>query len=751
MKIAVMTWFHYDNYGTVLQAASLVKLLRQFGHEADIIDYFPQDRILRMPKTSRSGRVLRRFMKARQASAGGKNPIITTQISGETFDLFRAQNMTLTDYCATLTDLERLNDEYDAFVCGSDRIWLPMYFDPRFYLDFVQDPLRMIAFAPSILDTGDTDPLILKKMQTLISRFTHLSVREEEGRHFLGEMFGKKTQELADPLLLVDREEWGSKLQLPGEEEEHYLLAVFQGENRSYWDAADKLAARLGLTFRIIPIRSQDLTRTGALTDPVGPVDYISIIRNADYICTDSYHATILSLLFEKQFCCFERFTRRGQLALNIRIRHILDAVGLGSRLYSIDAPLERYLEMIDYIPVNYKLEALKITSREFLRSSLEKVEAHVAEAQEKKRHILQGYSLCSGCGACAVVCEQQAVQVNLQEDGTLRAVVDEEKCIRCGRCRMVCPFQNEAQGKTVAEGRLLSYQDEEDGLRINASAGALCARLSRILHEKGWAVAGCVFDEETQHAMHTVVLPEDDALLLDAFRGSKYMQSDFSSALSILSSQEGPSAIFALPCQIDAARKVFWNREDILYIEILCGGVPPYLLYEKYRKSFRGRSGLHAENFALALSFRQVPQQGRYVRVTDGDSEKVIPRQKDAFTRVTDSRIYFCESCYECRWRERSAADLRIGDYRIGLPSDLETMESSCLCMTEKGKQLLNDLMTSGYWEGLHKKNLEQYLMQSPGGNPPRPVFYEELCSRFQDEKVSLSKILGEYVKPFE
>ena len=752
MKIAVMTWFHYDNYGTVLQAAALVKLLRQFGHEADIIDYFPQEHVLCLPRISRRRRLFRRFLRSgRPTAAVSGNPVITTRISGEVFDRFRSETMTLTDYCATLTDLERLNDEYDAFVCGSDRIWLPMYYDPRFYLDFVNDPLRMIAYAPSILDTEDIDPLVMEKMKALISRFTYLSVREEEGRKLIGEVFGKKTQELADPLLLVDREEWGSRLQLPGEDEEHYLLAVFQGENRSYKDAADKLAARLGLVLKMIPIRSADLKMAGAIADPVDPVEYMSLIRNADYICTDSYHATIIALLFEKQFCTFERYTKRDQLPLNIRVRHILDSVGLISRLYTIDAPLERYLEVIDYIPVNYKINALRITSKEFLRTSLEKVEAHAAETQERKRHILQGYSLCIGCGACEAVCEQHAVKVELQDSGELRAVVDEEKCVHCERCRMVCPFQNEAQGKTIAESTLLSYQDEEEEMRLNASAGALCARLSEILHDSGMAVAGCVFDEATQKAFHTMVLPEDDKEALSGFKGSKFMQSGFSSVLQALSGREGPAVIFGTPCQIEGARRVFWNRNDIVYIEIICGGVPPYLLYEKYRRSFRGRQGLNAESFAIVPSFRQVPQSGRYVRVSDGASEKVIPRKKDAFTRVIDSRVYLCEACYECRWRDRSAADLRIGDYRMGVPADLETSQSICICMTPKGRDLLNQLMIAGYWEGLHKRKLEDYLIQTPGGNPPKPVFYEEMRAKFMDEKTAIAKILNDYVKPFE
>ena len=90
MKIAVMTWFHYDNYGTVLQAAALSRVLKGYGHQVDIIDYFPGDRCLVLPEKKWSRRLFRQWVDSRSAS---RDPVITTQVSGERFDAFRAAEL----------------------------------------------------------------------------------------------------------------------------------------------------------------------------------------------------------------------------------------------------------------------------------------------------------------------------------------------------------------------------------------------------------------------------------------------------------------------------------------------------------------------------------------------------------------------------------------------------------------------------------------------------------------------------------
>ena len=887
MKIAIMTRFHQDTYGTVLQAAALRLVLGKMGHEAYIIQYIPEGSVVTLPSDTVQEQLA---WAVKQSRMDDRDPVLSGPDLSDAFSCFRDRFLRMTSFCATLSDLEALNESYDAFICGSDQIWYPEYFDSHYYLDFVEDPERMVAYAPCILEADQIDPCIKHQMKKLISRFIHLSVREQDGRRLLDAQFGEKTEEVADPLLLIEDGQWDTLLAGQSEtdstKEEPYLLAFFQGNHRTYWGAAQKLADRLKLNLRIIPWHVSDLTRDGAVRECVDPLRFVSLIRGASYICTDSFHATALSIRFRKEICCFDRYTERGQLWQNARIIHILDAVGLSERRYDSEAPLERYLKEIDYVPVNYKLDALLLKSRQYLETSLKEVEQFNSGRAVKTKHVLEGYSLCCACGACLAVCPKKAVRIEYDEQyAGCRAFVDERKCIRCGECAAVCPFRNEVNGMSLTLGSFFSYLDDEaldaihidvhkigmteendrkqiterevqsanasgvkisedavtgteaeetgakdrlkteenkpenaekeetgtedtktediktadpgtedikaadpetedietknteeadievkgtetkdteaknaetadtaaddyrtedaetdqfrtekvtredaetaaDGQKYESSAGGLAYRLAVLLHAGGITVAGCVYDEETKRAHHVVVRPSEPASKLEAFRGDKYHQSNFSEIWEDLPDNEEPVAIFGTPCQIAGAYRVLKQRSRIYYIEISCQGLPSGLLHQKYERTSKKKRW---------LIFRQLPPIEEILR----------------FAKLGGC---YLETCYECRWRDVSPADLRIGDLREDFPGRRgKDGSSTVISLTDHGKELLRMLMLSGYWEGLHREELSSYLMVHSFANPVKPVFYDELMEKLRDDKVSMKRILHEYAKPFE
>ncbi len=770
MKIAIMTWFHIDNYGTVLQAAALSHVLRQKGHEVDVIRYFPKEQVNTMPDRSMRKALVRRI---REQQRERRNPGTVSRLAGEDFQAFRDRYLNLTDYYSTMTDLESLNDTYDAFICGSDLIWLPRYFDSHFYLDFVHDTECMIAYAPSLLDDGQNDARVLEEMGNLIRRFKHLSVRESDGRRMLSSEFEIHTEEVADPVLMLTSDEWEAFLEMgntkaitaaeteeakaiekdeketpeieteqaidgemqtaasqgegsPTEESEGTMLVCFQGDHFLYWEAVDKLAARLNLRMQVIPIHENDLRREGCIEEPVSPTQFVERIKEASYVCTDSYHATALSILYKKEFCCFERYTERGEQGRNSRIHHILDVVGLSQRIYESEKPLENYLAQIDWIPVNYKLDALRLKSHRYLDDALDAVRTHIEakEGQSPKSHVLDTYSLCTGCGACEAVCAEHAVKVTLSDAGFLEAKVEEEKCTSCSRCLEVCPMREAIYGKRIAAGRLLSYLDEEMDMRQSAAAGGLSGRLAKILHERGYAIAGCVYDDEQQMARHVLIRPEDESELLEHLKGNKYLQSDLKDLWQELAAYEGPLALFAAPCQIAALKKALYGRENTYYIDCVCSGVPSVHLYRKYLKSMKKRKG---------------------------PFYWLLPRA-DSFERMRQLDECSMRSCYECRWRDISAADLRIGDMRTEFAGHRGSVDGNLVIdMNDAGEQLINLLMTSGYWEGLKKEDIVAYITTCPPQNPIKPIFYDELMSRLADEKISMRRLVNEYVHPFE
>ena len=149
---------------------------------------------------------------------------------------------------------------------------------------------------------------------------------------------------------------------------------------------------------------------------------------------------------------------------------------------------------------------------------------------------------------------------------------------------------------------------------------------------------------------------------------------------------------------------------------------------------------------------------------------------KKDGLSRMLELGSCCSKACYNCRWRDRSCADLRIGTADASgtgekdagmirvLPAknELPTLSSGAygnrkeditavFCLSTQGRQMLNLLMTEGYWEGLHKQQAAPYLQQLRTVNHPLPVYYPELIALLRDEKASLRKVLNEYARPIE
>ncbi len=889
MKIAIMTFYEQNAYGVVLQAAALRHYLVSLGHEADLVRYVSDGKVAVLPSGSpRAGFIA----EARMILKNNRNPIMADTANAEGFDRFREKHLTMTDPCVTLSDLEGLNEKYDAFVCGSGNVWSAASFDPHMFLDFVKDPGRMIAYAPSFLYEGNEDDLTLRRIGELIRRFEHLSVREETGRRLMNDYYGIHTEEVADPVLLLEPEDWQELLgdewaqstaEEPGEagpqenepsekipeetseetseeiseetSEENsektseeaaeaeengevadaqadapeetfredppvrprrsgYLLAYFLSDQKSYRASAMNLAQREHLEVKTIPFRESDLEQPGAIRDEVDPARFVNLVKDASYVCTDCYHAALLAILFHRELCCFNRFRKGDRVGLNARMVHILDAVGMLGRLYDDNTPIEQYLERTDYIPVQYKLDALRLKSRDFLSKSLSQVKAYTLSCNRSIRHVREIYSLCCGCGACVGVCPADAVSLKKTPNGFMEAVVDENICRRCGRCSRVCPMRDARTGELLEDAFALSYSDEDETAVAASDGGGLSFRLSRVLRDRGWAVAGCIFNEKRQRAEHVVVLPEgmeppwaeiqtaladeseplpeeeengeiqngadyetgkDPAVLLQKMQGAKLMQSDLGRLWHKLEALSCPVLFFGTPCQCAAAKKRFPDREDIFYVDMICSGVPSDLLLARYISAFRGKGGMAD---SVEVTFRGKNRKGKeVVRISDGTKVKETPVRRDSMARVLATGACSGEFCYDCRWRDRSCADLRLGSANASCLERYETDISMrrvaeekkpaaldkgtfgrrkddvtvALCMNQRGKTMLDMLMVDGYWEGLHKQDASNYLKAVRQKNNPKPVYYSELMETLRNERVSIRKLLNEYVKPIE
>ena len=368
--VGIMTWFQYRNYGSALQATALAEIIKKIGYSPIIIKYYynkvdPIDNIQKLQFFY--------YRVINHIKYRGKQTYRSEERENK-FEKFLLHNLRFTDECVSTTELEALNDRFSCFVCGSDQIWGTTYFKPHYFLDFVSDDRKKIAYAPSIGTPRIDNKKIEKEMKRLCSSFAYLSTREEAGSKIIHDLTGRDVKTVLDPTLLLD-DDWAPFIcdddLLPNRP---YVIVYMLGCNESHWKIIYDIADKLGLDVRIIPVYIDDFDRKGCITYPIGPAEFLALIKNADYVCTDSFHGMAFSINFKKQLTIFERFKKHDRFNQNSRIYNLADKLGLNDRIFRKEADEKMIYSDIDYERVGEKRKKLVDDSVGYLKTALNNV-----------------------------------------------------------------------------------------------------------------------------------------------------------------------------------------------------------------------------------------------------------------------------------------------------------------------------------------------------------------------------------------
>lgn len=744
-KVAIMTWFNYSNFGTSLQVSALTRAIVKLGYQTEVIQYIPHGKIVtrldyKDPKT---------YIKKIENRINKLNAIGVIDNNRESaFQNFLDRHIKLTSLYKTESELYALNNQFDAFVCGSDQIWAPSCFDPKYFLDFVQESRKMISYAPSIGLPEIADPYVRNRMKECIGRFKHLSVREEQGKELIKELCGKEATVVLDPTLLLNLDEWDNMVSNQVEPSP-YILCYFLGNNKQSWDHVSKLSKKVGIPVKIIPVFAHDLESGFQVASAIGPKEFLGLIKNAAFVCTDSFHGTVFSILYERPFYTYERFSNKDSNSQNSRIYNILKIVGLEERLIKDKAnvmikPLE-----CKFVDAKQRLEKERKKSLQYLEEALKKSTESLASTNQ---YMIT--NTCCGCGACAAVCKQMAIEIKRDEDGFLKAVVDHEKCVGCGICQKVCPY-NGLRSTEIDKNnhKLFMVRSKQPKVLQVSSSGGAGYEMSKLLCEQGLVVIGCTYDKEKAEAVHQCVeAGEIDKLHI--FQGSKYIQSNSAEAINEIINSSRKAVVFGTPCQIsgfDRLLKLKGKQNNYILVDLICHGVPSQNLWKKYIKK-------GAEKYSYGLNpevvFRHKQKGWRYmyIYIYNPKSGKFYTclDKKDLFYRFFLSGNCYSPACYECNYRTASAADIRMGDYWGPRYKKDKNGVSMIIAMTNKGEQVLQQLKDKNKIE-LERMDCEEYWTVQYPENPIRPVFYEELINGLKDESVELKTLADYYCREYE
>ena len=373
-KVGLMTCF-LDNYGACLQAYALSTVIESFNYDCEILQYIePQGYF----EPSLTNRIKNSFIynKLRSVSRSYKNAYLCEKIKRKSFERFRKKHLKISKKkYRSFDELKEANKYYDIFVCGSDQIWNPSFYggnNKAYFLNFAEKGKRKISYAPSIaLDRIPEQ--YAKEFSELVSYLDDISVRESNAVAIIRELSGCDAKHVLDPTLLIGGEQW---LKIVGETrivKEPYIFCYLFGTHDEYDVAIEHLREISGgLEVVIVPFCEKHLKNSYTKIYDAGPLEFLNLIKNAQYVITDSFHATVFSILFSRTFFTLPRFKKNEKNSMNSRIYSLLDALGAQDRLIdhtqvnSFKADVK-----IDYATVHSKLMNMRKSSLEYLKEAL--------------------------------------------------------------------------------------------------------------------------------------------------------------------------------------------------------------------------------------------------------------------------------------------------------------------------------------------------------------------------------------------
>lgn len=379
-RVGILTIHNSPNYGASLQSYALYKYVSQLpGIECEVIDlhrpyedgYVKSNRFVpyrgepfSIKKNVKSvlKKILRReSKKVSFYSIGSKYK----------FDEFN-KGIKLSRPYWGINELYADPPCYDVYMTGSDQVWNPTqpYCLEPYFLTFVPQGKKKISYASSI---GVTELLESEKQdfRRWLSSYDAISVREHQAKDLLASFVNKPITQVADPTFLLDSTFWRN-IAVNYQQTEPYILLFTVGFDSNLLQFAMKISNESGLCLIYLNQKlSEPIDGSYKVVNDAGPRDFLGLIAQSEMVLTDSYHATVFSLILKvKNFYAYiGSYNKRGS-----RILDLLKTYKEESHLLS-EVLSENYTDLskrkIDYQLVDriYREEQMK--AHDFLKSNL--------------------------------------------------------------------------------------------------------------------------------------------------------------------------------------------------------------------------------------------------------------------------------------------------------------------------------------------------------------------------------------------
>ena len=665
-KIGLITFFR-DNYGSELQCYATKTFLEKNGYNCDVLYESSygferlKSRLKSITKIILYSIIYRGFAKNRR--------FINQSVKLSGNSLTKESKFHLNWFCETvlcprgveyrLLEDERFKNEYDYYIAGSDQIWGGGYLvKPFMFLEFATDE-KKIALCPSF-GVETIKKFNVRHFKKSISKFPKLSVREESGQRIIEKLTGREVPILSDPVMLLDTDEWHDFAQNSSIKQQNYIFVHFLGTPS---EVAIRCINQIALEYELSVVcfannyNAYDALEAHILVDG-SPYDYVSLIENASFVCTDSFHTSHFSIIFNRKFFTFERNYGHHNKQ-STRIHNLFSTYECSERLINDAAIPEELLNVTPNFDAIKEIKTKRI--REYLLSSLPQV-THV-----KAENVIKSGKECTGCMACVAICPKEAISTTYSEFGYRIPVIDKSKCVQCGLCAKVCRTTLTDSNSSTSD-TYIAYNTNDD-MRFQSASGGVFSSLAKLFISQGGVVAGSnlSFENGEVTVKHIIVDNEKDLLFL---LGSKYVESDCSCVYRQIEDylKKETSVLFCgTSCQVKALYRYLEIRHistNVLYtIDLICHGVPGIKLLRDYLNV----TGFKLEKIS-GFKFR-TKENGiisyQFSGKTDNSGDMVIPASHSSYYDLFLHSDSYRDQCYNCEFSNTNKpGDITIGDY---------------------------------------------------------------------------------------
>lgn len=683
MRTGILTFHNAVNYGALLQTYALQTQLEYLGCTVQVINY--------------SNKYVSSTIKNPDIRSY-HNPLNYVQ-DKKFYDNFVVRKKKMQEFTAKYikltaeteqAKLPELGESFDLFFVGSDQVWNDKITrnDDTYYLNFVP-PYKKCSYAASI-GSKEIPMNRVSHVYSYLKDFRAISVREITAKKSLAHQMGIESERVLDPTLLLSKKDYGKFFQseIPNE---RYILVYMLLFSESLLQSAKIIAKKYGLSVVCVNASGKNV-KFGKDRSKAGIEEWLTLLNNAEYVFTNSFHGVAFSINFNKNFYVE---LPPARVNANSRIIDILDILKLQNRIIQ-NGKFEE--SEINYNNVNRLLQMEREKSIKYIENVLETKTMN--KNKDISRSIIQmAEEHCCGCGLCQNVCPVEAIDMKTDEKGFLYPVINAEKCINCGKCLRNCAYKKyeDCSHDKMPISIAAAYSKMESVVK-KSSSGGIFFELAQYILSQGGIVYGAAFSNDFS-LRHIGI---DSIKNIDPLLGSKYVQSNILNVYKEIKDklQKGKHVMFVgTPCQCSAVKSYCEGYNEKLYVvDFVCHGVPSQLLLKDHIKYVEKKFGKKVVRYTPRSKIAGWGHHELF-EFSDGTSDYTHPLTQ-AYKHMFHSDLPIRNSCYNCPFTNFDRpGDITMADY-WGLKESEPNLchaegTSMILINTNKGAALLKKIET--------------------------------------------------------